>query len=160
MDSYHNNRYKNKNTDCKNDISSDNDHEKASEQVPTECGRGNNSETEENTSEEIEKGECNTLEIIDIDEFLIRSNECGRYQIVIIVKMMLITFALAYTPFIFYFVGFDPHWIHVGNSTTHLREDGSRCLMNRSEWMYDYDKTSIVTEVLTHKTKQCYHHSK
>lgn len=106
---------------------------------------------EEEEGTPVDKDEDQTPEVIDIDEFLIRSNECGRYQILIVLKMMLMTFALAYAPFIFYFIGFDPHWIHVGNSTTHLREDGRRCLMNRSEWTYDYDKTSIVTEVGNHQ---------
>ena len=87
------------------------------------------------------------IEIIDIDEFLIRSNECGRCQIWIVVQMMLVTFTLAYTPFIFYFIGFDPHWIRSETDNVHLREDNARCFLNETQWRYDYEKTTVVTEV-------------
>ena len=87
------------------------------------------------------------IEIIDIDEFLIRTKECGLSQFAIVLGMMLVTFTLAYTPFIFYFIGFDPHWIDNENGTAHYREDSSRCFLNESEWRYDYEKTTVVTEV-------------
>lgn len=87
------------------------------------------------------------IEIIDIDEFLIRGNECGRCQIWIVFQMMLVTFTLAYTPFIFYFIGFDPHWTRTGSDIVHLREDNARCYLNDSQWEYDYEKTTVVTEV-------------
>lgn len=87
------------------------------------------------------------IEVIDIDEFLLRSNECGRCQVWIVVQMMLVTFTLAYTPFIFYFIGYDPHWTNLDSGDVHLREDNARCFMNDTQWEFDYSKTTLVTEV-------------
>lgn len=92
-------------------------------------------------------GDKQQVEVIDIDEFIIRGNECGRCQVWIVVQMMLVTFTLAYTPFIFYFIGFDPHWTRTGSDVVHFREDNARCFLNDSQWEYDYEKTTVVTEV-------------
>lgn len=100
-----------------------------------------------NLSENQTVSDSKEIEIIDIDEFLIRTKECGLSQFAIVLGMMLVTFTLAYTPFIFYFIGFDPHWIDTENGTAHYREDNSRCFLNESQWRYDHEKTTVVTEV-------------
>ena len=108
-----------------------------------DAGKGDQAEIRDG----LHEAEKTSKEEIDIDEFLIRSGECGRYQFITVIKMMIISFPLAYTPFIFYFIGFDPHWVNVVNNTQHSRENNQRCSMNRSQWRYDYEKTTMTTEV-------------
>ena len=101
----------------------------------------NSSNEDDNIDEETSK------EQIDIDEFLLRSGECSTYQYFIVVKIMLLTFPLSYPVFVFYFISYDPHWVDLRNSTNHMRENSLRCKMNRSYWDYDYDKSTMTTEV-------------
>lgn len=102
------------------------------------------------TSGDVEKEAPNAnieKELIDIDEFLLRSGECSTFQFHLVMKMMLMSIPLSYPIFIFYFISYDPPWINVVSSTSHTKEDNTRCSLNRTEWIYDYDKTTLTTEV-------------
>lgn len=85
-------------------------------------------------------------EILDIDQFLMRSGECGPYQFRLVVLIKILTFPLSFPVFLFYFIGVDPEWTSRQNFKSHQKDDIRRCSMNRSDWTYDYPKTTLVTE--------------
>ena len=102
-------------------------------------------------------------EEIDIDEFFVRGGEFGRFQMRIIVLLLLSTLPMVYPVMIFYYIGHDPSWSCTKNnistssksicnvvngSTMFSHENTARCSLNRSEWKYEYHgKTSVSTEV-------------
>lgn len=117
-------------------------------------GDKNNDKSTDNFIDELKENvedneEVKENEVIDIDEFLVRSGECSTYQIQLVIKMILMSFGLSFPTFIYYFISYDPPWINLVNSTYHTKEDDARCTLNRSDWIYDYDKTTLTTEVIS-----------
>ena len=99
---------------------------------------------------------------INIDEFLRRGGECGRFQVMIILLCSIAMLPVAFPVMTFYYIGHDPSWSCTKNistssksicnvvngSTIFSHENTARCSLNRSEWKYEYHgKTSISTEV-------------
>ena len=113
----------------------------------------------ENSEEEGEKEK--NREEVDIDGFLYMSGECGLYQVYIVTLMMIISFPLGYPPMAFYFIGYDPTWVLTKDISDnselpvvknthvkiHSRDDMRRCKLNRTEWEYNFDKTTMTTDV-------------
>ncbi|XP_057313742.1 solute carrier family 22 member 15-like [Hydractinia symbiolongicarpus] len=100
---------------------------------------------------------------IDIDEFLKHGGECGRYQVMVQGFIMFAMLPMVYPIMIFYYIGYDPPWRCLYNNNNITRsvdfnktcsdssmvfphDDGSRCNLDRSEWTFDYHKTTLVTE--------------
>lgn len=114
----------------------------------------------DNEKSEEEEKEKNREEV-DIDGFLYMSGECGLYQVYIVTLMMIISFPLGYPPMVFYFIGYDPTWVltkDIGDNSElsvvknphikiHSRDDMRRCKLNRTEWEYNFDKTTMTTDV-------------
>ena len=122
----------------------------------------NESEYELNNDETVNETE---EESINIDEFLRRGGECGRYQVMVLFFLMLTMLPSVYPIMIFYYMGYDPPWkckqninathsehfstmCNMTNINTIFQNDNTgRCHLNRSEWQYDYSKKTLVTEV-------------
>lgn len=99
---------------------------------------------------------------VTIDEYLIRTGECGRFQIIMVVLMAITMIPMSFPPLIFYFIGNDPSWSCVRNVThqngtfclTHNQSlvlkhtSTERCQLRRDEWHYaNHGRTTLVTEV-------------
>ena len=97
------------------------------------------------------------VESVDMDEYLRRGGECGRYQIWVVTLITITVTPLTFPILIFYYIGHDPMWSCVNNATstfcknnTNLYEhdDKERCSIPRSEWMYHTSgRTTFATEV-------------
>lgn len=97
------------------------------------------------------------IETVDMDEYLRRGGECGRYQIWVVTLITITVTPLTFPILIFYYIGHDPMWSCVNNATstfcknnTNLYEhdDKERCSIPRSEWMYHTSgRTTFATEV-------------
>ncbi|XP_057313741.1 solute carrier family 22 member 15-like [Hydractinia symbiolongicarpus] len=113
--------------------------------------------TADEVDEEVEKKQ------IDIDEFLKHGGECGRYQVLVQGCIMFAMLPMVYPIMIFYYIGYDPPWRCLYNNNNITRsvdfnktcsnssmifphDDSSRCDLDRSEWNFDYHKSTLVTE--------------
>jgi len=100
-------------------------------------------------------------ESIDIDEYLKRGGECGRFQILISALLMISFLPMVIPVMTFYYIGIDPNWkcsesiLHNNNSfcanstagMIYEHTNTARCLLNRTDWTYAYSgRTSFVTE--------------
>ncbi|XP_057313743.1 solute carrier family 22 member 15-like [Hydractinia symbiolongicarpus] len=112
--------------------------------------------SDEEVSEEVKKE-------ITIDQFLKHGGECGRYQVMVQGCIMFALLPMVYPIMIFYYIGYDPPWrcVYNSNNITHSvdfnktcsnssmifpHDHSSRCDLDRSEWTFDYHKTTLVTE--------------
>ena len=89
------------------------------------------------------------------------SGECGLYQVYIVTLMMIISFPLGYPLMVFYFIGYDPTWVltkDISDSSElpvvkntrakiYSRDDMKRCKLNRTEWEYNFGKTTMTTDI-------------
>ena len=99
---------------------------------------------------------------VTIDEYLIKTGECGRFQIIMVVLMGIAMIPMSFPPLIFYFIGNDPAWsckqnvTHQNgtfcsshNSSLIFKHTSSeRCELDREEWYYaNHGRSTLVTEV-------------
>lgn len=97
------------------------------------------------------------VESVDMDEYLRRGGECGRYQIWVVTLITITVTPLTFPILIFYYIGHDPMWSCVNNATStfcknntnvYEHSDKERCSIPRSEWMYHTSgRTTFATEV-------------
>jgi len=99
-------------------------------------------------------------ESIDIDEYLKRGGECGRFQIMVEAILLLSMLPTVFPIMSFYYLGVDPKWkcseniLHNKNSfcsnstgITYEHTNKARCELNRTEWSYAFSgRSTIVTE--------------
>ena len=99
---------------------------------------------------------------LTIDEYLIKTGECGRFQIVMVALMGIAMIPMSFPPLIFYFIGNDPAWSCSSNVThtngTFCSSHNSslvfkhtlseRCRLDRKEWHFvNHGRSTLVTEV-------------
>eukprot|EP00111_Clytia_hemisphaerica_P008652 TCONS_00025298-protein len=98
---------------------------------------------------------------VTIDEYLIKTGECGKYQIIMVFLMGFAMIPMSFPPLIFYYIGYDPPWSCTANvshpngtfCTTHnasqlfKHTENDRCSLNQGEWHYmNHGRSSVVTE--------------
>lgn len=99
---------------------------------------------------------------LTIDEYLIKTGECGKFQIVMVALMGIAMIPMSFPPMIFYFIGNDPAWSCSQNVThpngTFCSSHNSslvfkhtlseRCQLDRKEWHFaNHGRSTLVTEV-------------
>lgn len=97
------------------------------------------------------------VESVDMDEYLRRGGEFGKYQIWVVMLMMIVAVPMAMPILMFYFIGFDPQWScteNVANDFCRNKSDWydhgntKRCSLPRSSWRYQNSgRTTLVTDV-------------
>ena len=91
---------------------------------------------------------------LTVDQVFEKIGSFGRYQKLLLLGCNgLIFFWMGFAVLIMTFIAADPGWKCVANSTqcrfngSMAASDKRRCDMNRSEWVFNDDLTSVATEV-------------
>ena len=97
------------------------------------------------------------VETVDLDEYLKRGGEFGKYQIWVVMLMMIVAVPMAMPILMFYFIGFDPQWSCTENVAADFCRNKSdwydhgntkRCSLPRSSWRYQNSgRATLVTDV-------------
>ena len=136
--------------------------EQEDKEVKDDFENGNDSKTSPTcrpiNSDFLESGKC-----LDVDQYIEKTGECGRFQIRTQVIFIFFMLPLTCQVLIMYFAGQNPAWkCKKESQTCHYseeisRDDGTlfheRCKMNRSDWEYTTStEYSLVTQVLNTKS--------
>ena len=106
---------------------------------------------------------------MDVDEILIQTGQCGRFQVLITVMMGILAFSHSFVILSFYFMAHSPEWECKSNFTAtdslphknqssgfcnqnahkgkiFKNDNDARCHMDRNAWKYHYNKTTLLME--------------